>query len=136
MRARYLADTIATASPARLIVLLYHRLLLDLDQAERALREESRQAASTLLQHAQEILLELRSSLDVSRWTAADGLAQLYGYLFSELVQANMRADADRVAGVRRLLTELAETWQAAAAILAAADDHGERDPAATQRVG
>lgn len=116
MRARYLADTIATASPARLVILLYDRLAVDLEQAERALREGDRPRASALLQHAQEIVLELTGSLDTSGWSGAEGLAQLYGYLFTELVQANVRADADRVAAAAALLAELGEAWRGAAA--------------------
>ena len=35
LRDRYVGDSIATASPSRLLVMLYDRLLLDLDNAGR-----------------------------------------------------------------------------------------------------
>ena len=35
-RDRYVGDSIATASPARLLVMLYDRLVLDLVQADQA----------------------------------------------------------------------------------------------------
>lgn len=115
LRARYLADTVSTASPARLLVMLYDRLLLDLSQGEAALRSGEREMASDRLIHAQDIVLELRASLDVTGWAGAPGLAQLYSYLLTELIRANVRQDADRVAGCRELVQPLAEAWRAAA---------------------
>jgi len=38
MLQRYLADSVATASPAKLLVMLYDRLVLDLNRSEEALR--------------------------------------------------------------------------------------------------
>jgi flagellar protein FliS len=115
MRARYLADTVATASAPRLLVMLYDRLLLDLAQGEAALRTGDRQAASTVLLHAQDIVLELRGALDVTAWDGAAGLAQLYGFVLTELIRANVRADADRVAACRSIVGPLAEAWREAA---------------------
>jgi flagellar secretion chaperone FliS len=120
MRARYVTDAVGTASPGRLIVMLYDRLLLDLDQAESSLRAEDRSAAAARLLHAQEIVLELRAGLDLSAWSGAAGLAQLYTFLTTELIKANVRGDADRVAVVRRLVEPLAEAWREAALAAAA----------------
>jgi flagellar protein FliS len=115
MRARYLGDTVTTASAPRLLVMLYDRLLLDMAQGESALRGGDRQAASASLLHAQDIVVELRGTLDVTAWDGAAGLAQLYGFLLTELIQANVRADADRVAGCRAVVGPLAEAWREAA---------------------
>jgi flagellar secretion chaperone FliS len=115
LRARYLADTVSTASPARLLVMLYDRLLLDLSQGEAALRAGEREMASDRLIHAQDIVLELRASLDVTGWTGAPGLAQLYSFLLTELIRANVRQEPDRVAGCRDVVQPLAEAWRQAA---------------------
>ena len=37
LRARYIGDTVTTASPQRLLVMLYDRLALDLERAQAAL---------------------------------------------------------------------------------------------------
>lgn len=111
MRARYLADAVATASPGRLVVMLYDRLVLDLTRAEVALRGGDRAAGADRLLHAQEIVLELRSSLDVTAWADAPGLAKLYSFLITELIGANVRADADRVAACRALVEPLRDGW-------------------------
>ncbi len=114
-RARYLADSIATASPARLLMMLYDRLVLDLSHAEQALRDGEREAARTRLGSAQAIVLELRTSLDVTAWDGAAGLAALYGYLLTELIAANVHGDAERAAACRGLVEPLRDAWRQAA---------------------
>lgn len=114
MRARYLADTVTTASPGRLIVMLYDRLVLDLFRAETAQRGGDRAGSADGLLHAQEILLELRTSLDVTAWSGAPGLAKLYSFLITELIGANVRPDPDRVAQCRALVEPLRDAWREA----------------------
>jgi flagellar protein FliS len=114
MQARYLADAVTTVSPGRLIVMLYDRLVLDLTRAETALRGGDRTRGADGLLHAQEILLELRASLDVTAWSGAPGLARLYSFLVTELIGANVRRDPDRVARCRALVEPLRDAWQEA----------------------
>src|SRR2546430_12152804 len=90
LRPRYLAESVATASPGQLLVMLYDRLVVDLTQAEDALRARDTATASTRLMHAQDIVSELRSSLDLSAWDRAAGLAQLYGFLLPRLIKATV----------------------------------------------
>jgi flagellar secretion chaperone FliS len=116
LRDRYLQDSINTASPGKLLLMLYDRLVLDLMQAEEALRGTDREQAHEKLTHAQEIVLELRTSLDVEAWSGAPGLAGLYGYLLTELIGANIARDADRVAACRSLVEPLRDAWREAAA--------------------
>jgi flagellar secretion chaperone FliS len=121
LRARYLGDTVATASPQQLLVMLYDRLALDLERAHGALAEGDRRAAGEQLLHAQEIVLELRSSLQVDVWEGGPRLAALYGWLHSELVQANVKADRNRVESCRQVVEPLRDAWRQAAASLATA---------------
>ncbi len=121
LRARYMGDAVTTASPQRLLVMLYDRLALDLERAQAALAEGDRQEASGQLQHAQEIVLELRSSLQVDAWEGGPRLAALYTWLISELVQANVKADRNRVASCLQVVEPLRDAWRHAATSLAAA---------------
>jgi len=116
LRDRYLQDSISTASPGKLLLMLYDRLILDLMQAEEALRNEVREVSHERLIHAQEIVLELRTSLDVEAWSGAPALADLYAYVLTELIAANIGRDADRVATCRTLLEPLRDAWREAAA--------------------
>jgi flagellar secretion chaperone FliS len=116
LRDRYLQDSINTASPGKLLIMLYDRLVLDLTRAEEALRAGEREEAHEQITHAQEIVIELRTSLDVEAWSGAPGLANLYGWMLTELIGANIARDADRVAAVRGLVEPLRDTWREAAA--------------------
>ncbi|GAA0418539.1 flagellar protein FliS [Actinoplanes capillaceus] len=114
-RDRYLQDSINTASPAKLLMMLYDRLVLDLMHGEEALRGGDRESANNRIGHAQEIVLELQASLKVDAWDGAPGLANLYSYLVTELIGANVKQDADRVAGCRKLVEPLRDAWREAA---------------------
>lgn len=116
LRDRYLQDSINTASPAKLLLMLYDRLVLDLMQAEEALGNGDHEAAYERITHAQEIVIELRTSLDVDAWSGAPALANLYTFLLTELIGANVGRDADRVASCRTLVEPLRDAWREAAA--------------------
>lgn len=116
LRDRYLQDSINTASPGKLLLMLYDRLVLDLMKAEEALRSGEREQAHERITHAQEIVLELRISLDVDAWSGAPALANLYGWLLTELIGANINRDAARIAACRALVEPLRDAWREAAA--------------------
>src|SRR3954468_22631808 len=116
LRERYLQDSISTASPGKLLIMLYDRLVLDLIQGEDAIRNGQLEPAHDKITHAQEIVIELRVSLDVEAWAGAPGLASLYGFLLTELIGANVAKDADRVASCRTLVEPLRDAWREAAA--------------------
>ncbi|HET9143750.1 flagellar export chaperone FliS [Actinophytocola sp.] len=124
VRMRYLTDSVATASPARLLVMLYDRLCLDLERAEAALTAGDREAASAALVHAQEILMELRGSLRTDAWDGAQNLAAIYTFLLTELMKANIRQEAGRVTACLDTVRPLRDTWRAAVDNQAPPADH------------
>ena len=119
LRARYLGDTVATASPQQLLVMLYDRLALDLERGQAALISGDRETASEQLQHAQEIVMELQGSLQVDAWEGGPRLASLYTWLLTELITANVKGDLRRVGDCRKIVEPLRDAWREAAASLA-----------------
>src|SRR3954462_15017516 len=119
LRARYLGDAVATASPRQVLVMLYDRLALDLERAQKAVAAGERSEASEQLQHAQEIVLELLSSLQVDAWEGGPRLAALYNWLLSEMMQANIKLDTNRISSCRQVVEPLRDAWRLAAAALA-----------------
>ncbi|MEV4514899.1 flagellar export chaperone FliS [Dactylosporangium sp. NPDC049525] len=115
LRNRYVSDSVATAPPSRLLVMLYDRLVLDLMIAGQSLEQGDRQTASGRMQHAQEIIMELRATLDTSAWSGGPGLASLYSYLITELVQANVTGDRSKVEAVQSFAEQLRDAWREAA---------------------
>lgn len=115
IRNRYVGDSVATASPARLVTMLYDRLVRDLTTAEAALAEGSIEVTNSNLIHAQEIVWELAAGLDPTKWSGGPALAALYQFILSELLEANVKKDAAKVASVRALVEPLREAWHQAA---------------------
>lgn len=114
-RAAYLDASIATASPARLLVMLFDRLVLDVRRGLEAQRHGDVEETHKHLTHAQDILLELASSLRPDEFKGGYELASLYSFLHRQLVMANIRKDASITDEVLTLVTDLCETWRQAA---------------------
>lgn len=113
---RYRDDSLSTASPAALLVMLYDRFVLDLQRAEQFLEAGDREAAHHNLIHAQDIVAELGSGLQDDVWSGAAGLRSLYTWIAKELAVANMSGDAEKVRVVRTQNVEpLADAWRQAA---------------------
>lgn len=115
-RNQYLADSVLSAPPARLLTMLYDRLLLDLGRAEAAQQSANWAVASENLLHAQAIVAELSSSLNVDAWDGASGLLGIYNYVSTALINANIQRDAAHTREAIDLLEPLRQTWHEAAA--------------------
>ncbi|HZC72232.1 MAG TPA: flagellar export chaperone FliS [Jatrophihabitans sp.] len=113
LRARFLRDRVLTATPAQRVVMLYDRLALDIARAGAG-------AAKTAdIDHAVQIVVELRSSLDVTAGGPADNLASIYAHLIIELL-AIRGGERDRLPKVAAIVESLRQAWtQAAEQVLA-----------------
>ncbi|MEV7431647.1 MULTISPECIES: flagellar export chaperone FliS [unclassified Nocardioides] len=114
-RDTYLGASVSTADPARLLVMLLDRLVLDVTRGLEAQRRGVHDEASTQLLHAQDIVLELRTSLRLDVWDGAAGLAAIYDYLHRRLISANTSRDTAVTEECLVLATDLAATWREAA---------------------
>jgi len=130
-RNHYLADSVLSAPPARLLTMLYDRLLLDLGRAETAQQDSNWPVASENLIHAQAIITELSSSLNTDAWDGADGLLGLYNYAATALVNANIQRDAALTREAIELLEPLRQAWHEAAAAVPAAQPAPSTTPVA-----
>jgi flagellar secretion chaperone FliS len=119
-RDAYLGSMTSTASPARLLVLLYDRLVLDLQRAVEHGDAGEHLEAGRQLMHAQDIVMELQSSLRVDAWDGAAQLSSIYAFLHSEMVRANVQRDPNGSRACLALVQPLAEAWREAALAAAA----------------
>lgn len=118
--AQYNREAILSAPPARLLTMLYDRLLLDLGRAQFAQETANWEVANQNLLHAQDIVHELSSSLDREAWDGADNLAGIYTYVIQAMVGANIHRDVERTKECIRLLEPLRQAWHEAASSLTA----------------
>jgi flagellar protein FliS len=119
-RTLYNRDAILSASPSRLLTMLFDRLLLDLQHAEAAQLEQDFTRASPHLLHAQAIIAELTGTLDVERWDGGQDLLSIYLFSSTKLISANIDRDINRTREVIALMEPLRQTWHEAAALVAA----------------
>lgn len=127
-RALYNRDSVLSASPAKLLVMLYDRLLLDLGRAETAQLDEDWPTASAQLMHAQEIVTELMNSLKPEVWDGGPGLVAIYSYVLNGMVRANTGRDVAKTRECIRLLEPLRLAWHEAALKVAMHDAALRRD--------
>ncbi len=118
-REQFLHDAVMSASPARLVTMLYDRMVLDLDRATKSIEGGEIGAAGTHLTHAQDIVQELMGTLDVNAWEGGKGLQALYLHLYSALMAANASKDVEDIKECRDIVDPLRMAWHEAATSLA-----------------
>lgn len=111
---RYLTDKVSMASPAELIGMLYDTGVTALHAARAASDAGQAHDVHRHLVRAQDVVLELRSSLDLSTGDLAHRLDSLYGYLHRRLVEANLRKDDRMINEGIDILSPLRDTWREA----------------------
>lgn len=104
-----------TAAPGELVLMLYRGAARFVSSAIAAIEAKDVAAAHTGLIRAQEIISELRATLDVDRGgNISHDLARIYDYLLRRLLEANLRKDAEPAREVLTLLRELLPAWEEA----------------------
>ncbi len=118
-QARYASDATQTASPARLLTMLYDRLVTDLTMGHEAMLRGDIETTGERLGHASDILFELHATLDLTLWPEGESLAALYLWIVQELMQARVRNQPQRVADCKELVVPLRDAWHQAGSGLA-----------------
>jgi flagellar protein FliS len=111
----YRANSIMTASPGQLIVMLYDGARRFLHQAAAAMSEHETVTAHSKLTRAEDIIRHLRSTLDMEQGELAARLHSIYTFSLSHLRQARIDQDPDKLHEVDELLGRLRESWAAIA---------------------
>lgn len=113
----YKQQSILTAPPGRLVVMLYDGCVRFLFQSAYAMREGNRKVSLERLRRAEAIIDELRITLDHDKGgEIAANLDALYGFSRSHLLKAWSEQDADKIDEVSRLMGELRDAWAQIAA--------------------
>ncbi|MBS3947258.1 MAG: flagellar export chaperone FliS [Dethiobacter sp.] len=119
----YQQQSVLTASPGELTLMLFNGCLKFLGQAEGAMARQDIQGAHNALLRVQDIVVELMVTLD-PQYEVSQGLMALYDYLRRRLLEANLRKDPAIVKECLGLATELRDTW-AEAVKLSRGQAHG-----------
>src|SRR5690554_6270891 len=111
--AAYLENKIKTATPAELTLMLFDGAIKFCNIAIMAIDEEDVSKAHTNIIKAQDIISALRSSLD-HKYEVAENLDKMYDYIYSRLVDANIKKDKLIIEEVLEHIRGLRDTWKEA----------------------
>jgi flagellar secretion chaperone FliS len=115
--AAYKQQSILTATPGQLVVMLYDGCLRFLNQSAYAMREGNLAEAGTRMARAEAIIEELLSTLDLEKGgVIASRLQGIYVFSHRQLMEARLERDADKIDTVSGLLSELRDSWAQVAA--------------------
>lgn len=114
----YKSIQIETATPERLLLMLYDGAIRFLNVAQQAMHDKQIETSHNNLLKAEAIIIELMSVLNFEiGGDIAKNLFALYDFMYRHLVQANIKKDPQMVQEVVDLLTDLRKTWAEAAVI-------------------
>lgn len=114
-RDRFATGNVDTVSGPKIVVMCFDRLDRDLAGALVSIERGDHFETNAALGHAQDLLGEMATMLDVEAWEHAPALLSVYDYLLRVLAVANMTKDPVRVAEAQRLVADLGEGFRAAA---------------------
>ncbi len=110
---QYKQNTVMTATPEELILMLYDGAIKFMNIAKYSIEENDIQKAHKALIRAQDIVMELNASLNMD-YDISDNLRALYNFVLEKLIDANIEKNAQDIDEVLGIMTELRDTWKEA----------------------
>lgn len=109
---RYRQQGILTANPVELIVMLYDGCIKQIKLGILGVERNDPNAANTGFQKAQNILMELINSLDLS-YSMSKDLMDLYEFMIHEINEVNLHKEdgTGNLNDVLEMLGELRQSW-------------------------
>jgi flagellar protein FliS len=123
---KYLTQQVVTASPAKLVFMLYDKAIASLREAIAAVEASDIQSRWRSNNRAVEIISHMWSTLDVDRGgEIAGNLNRLFPFMINRLTDVDLHNDATPAREVIKLLEPLRDAWReiALGATAGAADE-------------
>jgi len=110
---QYKKATYETASPEKLLIMLYDGAIRNIKNAQNAIANNDINLAHLQIMKTEEIIIELMSTLNMD-YEISKSLFNLYEYFYQQLVQANIKKDVELLKQVESFFSELRDTWNEA----------------------
>lgn len=107
----YKQNSVTTASPGELTLMLYNGCLKFLEKAKVAITDKNIEERNYYIQRAQAIIAEFMSTLNTDI-EISNQMLPLYEYMNRRLTEANIQNDITIVEEVEGLVTEFRDTWK------------------------
>ncbi|KAF1677452.1 flagellar export chaperone FliS [Bacillus mexicanus] len=111
--AAYQQNSVNTATPGELTLMLYNGCLKFIRLASQAIENDDMERKNENLIKAQNIIQELNFTLNRNIELSAS-MGSMYDYMYRRLVQANIKNDTSMLAEVEGYVTDLRDAWKQA----------------------
>ena len=110
---KYKQQSILTSDGGKLIIMLFSGLIKFIKVAKISIEKKNIQDANSSIIKAQDILIELMTSLD-DNYEISNNLIKIYDYMYNRLVEANIKKSTDILQEVLGMSCDLRDTWNQA----------------------
>lgn len=107
----YQQNSVKTASPAKLTLMLYDGAVKFCNIALEALDTGNVQRVNDNIKKVENIIVELRATLDM-KYPVAKEFDTVYDYIYRRLVEANMKKDKEILQDALKHIKTMRETWK------------------------
>lgn len=107
----YKQNSVSTASPGELTLMLYNGCLKFLGKAKIAIQDKNIEEKNLNMQKAQNIIKELMVTLKPD-YDIANQMMAMYEYMNRRLIEANIKNDIGIVEEVEGYVIEFRDTWK------------------------
>ena len=107
----YQQNSVNTATPGELTLMLYNGSLKFMKLAKKAIEEKNIELKNINLIKAQKIIQELMVTLDTSQ-DVGKSMMMMYDYMNRRLIEANLKNDSAMVEEVEGLMMEFRDAWK------------------------
>jgi flagellar protein FliS len=107
---QYKQNSVFTASPEELTLMLFNGLVKFIMQAQKAIEERDLQKAHDSIIRSEDIIQEFQASLDM-RYELSHSWMLLYDYMYRRLIDANIAKDTKILEEVLGFAKDLRDTW-------------------------
>lgn len=107
----YKENSVTTASPGELTLMLFNGCLKNITLSKKAIEQNDIEARNLNSMKAQSIIKELMVTLKTDN-EIGQNLLRLYDYLLNRLIEANIQNDQQILTEVEGFVTDLRDTWK------------------------
>ncbi|WP_319548159.1 flagellar export chaperone FliS [Desulfogranum marinum] len=109
---QYFANTVNSATPEQLMLMLYDGAIRFLNLAVQAIDNKQIDKRAYNINKASAIISEFAATLDHSQDAGlAENLDALYSYMLTRLLDGNLKNDTEPLEEVKTMLADLRTTW-------------------------
>lgn len=110
---QYKQNAVFTTTPEELTLMLYDGGIKFMNIAKYSIENNDVQRAHEALIRAQDIIIELNSSLNME-YEISTNFRRLYGFILDKLIDANIQKNMEPIDEALEILIEMRDTWKEA----------------------